>query len=214
MPKGVYERNEEWKATRRKEMKERGTNKFTEEHKVKISKNHADCKGFKNPMYSKKHTPESIVKMKKTHTGKKHTPEHKAKLSIAQIGKKHTPETIAKISGENHHNWLGGSSFEPYGLYWSKGYRQAIRDRDGNVCQLCGKTEERNEGKRLSVHHINYDKECTDPNTKITLCMFCHTKTTNTKRQYWQNLLTQIRLQQQPKIDEYTFFPQLVTSGV
>lgn len=37
---------------------------FSDEHKMNISKNHANVKGDKNPMYGKTHTKESISKIK------------------------------------------------------------------------------------------------------------------------------------------------------
>lgn len=44
-----------------------------------------------------KHSPESIDKMKETHTGKQHTEETKEKLRQINLGKKHTQESIEKM---------------------------------------------------------------------------------------------------------------------
>ena len=61
-------------------------------------------------------------------------------------------------------------------------------------CGICGKTEEEN-GWKLSVHHVNYDKMvCCDgtPPLFITACSSCHSKT-NHNREGWEfNLTTYI----------------------
>lgn len=79
-------------------------------------------------------------------------------------------------------NWRGGKSFEPYPTTWNFRLREAIRDRDGRSCQICGMAEN---GKRLAVHHIDYDKKNIAPRNLISLCHLCHCKT-NSKRDYWQ----------------------------
>jgi hypothetical protein len=58
------------------------------------------------------------------------------------------------------------------------------------TCFLCGKSETEN-GKKLSVHHVNYDKMvcCNDKPVKLVpLCSSCHPKT-NANRKYWENLI-------------------------
>ena len=61
------------------------------EHKAKVSANHADFSGENNPMYGKKHSPETIAKISakaksrpSSRKGKKHTPETCAKIAVAQ----------------------------------------------------------------------------------------------------------------------------------
>lgn len=50
-----------------------------------------------------------------------------------------------------------------------------IRDRDNHVCFDCGKTEEENSTlMALDVHHIDFDKDNSDPTNLITLCRQCH----------------------------------------
>jgi len=74
----------------------------------------------------------------------------------------------------------------PYPPEWSSKLRRMIRDRDGNVCQLCGATP----GQRtFPVHHIDYNKQHVHPSNLITLCDPCHAKT-NYDRSYWEALLT------------------------
>jgi 5-methylcytosine-specific restriction endonuclease McrA len=83
-----------------------------------------------------------------------------------------------KRTGENHPNWQGGKSFEPYGQGWRERAR-GIRERDMHQCQLCGKKH-----CRLDVHHIDYDKSNLDPKNLITLCHSCHMKT-GFRREQW-----------------------------
>lgn len=89
--------------------------------------------------------------------------------------------------GENAPNWKGGLSFEPYGPEFNNGLKEEIRERDNHLCQLCGKTQEEN-GRRLDVHHIDYDKKNCDLSNLISLCWGCNTKT-NFNREFWKVIL-------------------------
>lgn len=90
-----------------------------------------------------------------------------------------------QISGENHYNWQGGKSFEPYSLDWIETLKRSIRERDYYVCQECGiHQDELN--RKLDIHHIDYNKKNCDPENLITLCRSCHMKT-NYNREYWIN---------------------------
>ena len=51
-------------------------------------------KGINHPMYGKKHTKKSLLKMSEVHKGHIHSEEQKSKISIANKGKKRTPEQI------------------------------------------------------------------------------------------------------------------------
>jgi hypothetical protein len=85
-------------------------------------------------------------------------------------------------AGSNNANWRGGKSFEPYPTTWNFRLREAIRDRDGRECQVCGKAEN---GERLAVHHIDYEKTNIAPENLVALCHTCHCKTV-TNRDQWQ----------------------------
>jgi hypothetical protein len=90
------------------------------------------------------------------------------------------------IVGPAHPNWQGGKSFEPYPTTWTFKLREAIRNRDGRRCRLCAKTEAAN-GARLSVHHVDYDKDNLKPDNLVSLCIRCHVKT-NFVRPSWTEL--------------------------
>ena len=98
--------------------------------------------------------------------------------------------------GENAPNWKNGTSFEPYCHKFNEEFKQYIRAKFGNVCFLCDKTEEEN-GQKLSVHHVNYDKYCgcaeTEEDKKaddkscqfVPLCRSCNSKV-NGNRELWE----------------------------
>lgn len=86
---------------------------------------------------------------------------------------------------DNNPNWQGGISFEPYGIEFNEDLKEVIRNRDRRKCQMCKKTELENQEK-LSIHHIDYNKQNNNPNNLITLCRKCHLKT-NHNRDYWIN---------------------------
>lgn len=97
----------------------------------------------------------------------------------------------AKINGLNHRlekapGWLGGKSFEPYTFEFDHERKELIRARDNYICQICLAPQN---GKRLAIHHIDYDKKNCDHRNLISLCPTCHSKT-NHKRIYWQYFLT------------------------
>ena len=89
------------------------------------------------------------------------------------------------IIGENHPNWKGGASFEPYPLGWTKTFKEQIRYRDKYKCQKCG-IPEVEYGKRLDVHHRDFNKNNLDLNNLISLCKSCHMKIT--RQPIWQSI--------------------------
>ena len=88
---------------------------------------------------------------------------------------------------ENHYNWQGGISKNPYPEEFNAELKLKIRTRDNFTCCLCGRTEreELEELNRvLSVNHKNFDKnDCREENLN-TLCLRCNVKI-NRERDYW-----------------------------
>ena len=79
--------------------------------------------------------------------------------------------------------WKGGISRLPYAFEFDKRCKDNIRKRDGYICQLCGMPEA-DEIRKLSIHHIDYNKlNCADSNL-ISLCRVCNAKV-NFNRDFW-----------------------------
>jgi len=99
--------------------------------------------------------------------------------SVGKIGHKEDPNITKmrtiKTSGENHYNFKGWKSREPYGKDWSKSLKRMIRDRDGHKCQSCG-VPEIECLSLLTVHHINEIKTDLRSENLISLCKSCHGK--------------------------------------
>ena len=121
---------------------------------------------------------ESSAKSAASRTGKKREPfteEHKQR-----IGDSHR--------GEKNWNWRGGISIE-YCEKFNKNFKEYIRDKFNRRCFICSMPEDSKQ--RLSVHHIDYNKNsiCNGKEWAfVPLCTSCHTKT-NYNRWHWFNLL-------------------------
>ena len=148
--------------------------KHTEESKQKMSDNHADFRGEKSGMYGMHQTEEAKQKLREANSGKHFTEDHKKNMSKSKLGKHHTEESKQKmrdssphISGEDHPtygktgekapNWQGGISNLPYCEKFDSDFKERVRDFFGRCCYVCGMNETEN-GEKLSVHHVNYDK--------------------------------------------------------
>lgn len=132
--------------------------------------------------------------------GSTHTEESRRKMSDSRRGKHPSKKTRKKMSnarkGKNNPNWHGGVSFGKYCPKFNNAFKEYIRTKFGRVCFLCSKTEEEN-GQKLSVHHVNYDKNCGCADTKedkkaddeacqfVPLCVSCNTKV-NSNRDKWE----------------------------
>ena len=146
-------------------------------------------RGKDHPMFGRKHTPESILKMKEHGKGKgKGIPKsdlHCQHISEGRVGIKR-PE----MSGDKHYNWRGGISFEPYCPKFNKEFKERVRAFFGHTCQLCGHVWQKSEPK-LAVHHVNYRKDaCCSPEVQplfVPVCFgSCHAKTNNHRQEYEQ----------------------------
>ena len=174
--------------------------KLSEEHRKKISDSMYGKTGINSRNYGNKHTSEAKKKMSDKLKGmtawNKGVPmseETKKKLGKAKSGMKFSKEHRLKLSlarkGVKNPQWQGGKSFEPYGLKFNEKLKELIRERDDYRCRLCSKKEN---GKKHSVHHIDYNKQNNDPVNLITLCQPCHQKT-NFNREKWKDLFIKMR---------------------
>ena len=79
--------------------------------------------------------------------------------------------------------WKGGKRNE-YGDGWDNELRERVRNRDRQMCVLCG--DEYNGGRRLTVHHIDYGKSNNHSSNLVALCKRCHGKVHKTgNEQHW-----------------------------
>jgi len=94
------------------------------------------------------------------------------------------------LSGKGSPHWKGGISFEPYCPQFNNKIKEVVRNNFGRICFLCNIPEKEN-GKKLAVHHVDYNKSqgCKGKQWGlIPLCKNCHSKT-NSNRWYWFNYL-------------------------
>lgn len=183
---GTYKKGHSCSSIVRKKISESNTGHATsEEHRRKIS---LALKGIKRPPRTKEH----CRKLSEAHKGKVISKETREKLRVVSKGRKHSDETMKKLTGENSVHWKGGISFEPYCPKFNKKFKESIRNKFERKCFLCNKPETDN-GKKLCVHHVNYDKNCLCNDIKcefVPLCNSCHSKTNN-NREYYENMITE-----------------------
>lgn len=94
----------------------------------------------------------------------------------------------AEMMGPSNFNWSGGLSRLPYPWDFSKVTSKQIIERDGGVCQnpTCYGRD-----RRLTAHHIDYNKQnCTWSNL-ITLCSSCNSRA-NFGREKWRAFYSDI----------------------
>lgn len=98
-----------------------------------------------------------------------------------------------KRIAERAPNWKGGISFVGYPPEFRNGnaLKELVRDRDGRRCVLCGKEEEEN-GRRLDVHHVDYEKANCNPDNLVSLCVACNARV-NANREQWMNHFRSIK---------------------
>lgn len=82
----------------------------------------------------------------------------------------------ASHTGVNHWAWRA-DKITGRGSMWHEA-REAIRQRDGNACRLCGRTKVSAPKGYLVVHHIRAfqgdEARDNEPSNLITLCRRCH----------------------------------------
>lgn len=115
-----------------------------------------------------KHTDESKLKMSSVQTG----------VSMSEIAKERLSATHQNIP---YDEWNGFIKFKPYCDKFNESCRERNRNKHGRTCFICGMAE-RSNGRKLSVHHVdmNKDQGCDDHEwSLIPLCTSCHGKAHN-----------------------------------
>ncbi len=99
------------------------------------------------------------------------------------------------MTGQNNYNWQDGISFEPYPSEFNRQLKELIHLRDNYFCQKCGRTEIE-EGQKLAVHHVNYNKNNCLPDNLITLCRSCNGKVNKDKDEWTKYFENKIKEKQ------------------
>lgn len=144
--------------------------------------------GYKHTEETKRKRSEALKGNKHT-LGYKHTDETKRKIGEASKGNqnslgrryKHTEVTRKKISLAHGGDGTLKLILYSYPAEFSGELKAQIRARDGNKCQNPGCW---GKAKRISVHHIDYNKENCSPDNLITLCNSCNARA-NYDKEYW-----------------------------
>lgn len=106
--------------------------------------------------------------------------ETRRKISQSLMGHPVSEETIRKMlatreyaTGADHHMWKGGVAY----LYPNEFYRirDIVREEAERRCEACGKAEKDN-GRRLDVHHRDGNKYNNARDNLVALCGECHTE--------------------------------------
>lgn len=124
---------------------------------------------------------ETKKKMSESAKGRPKTKEARIKLSRWRKGKctmsKETLERMSKLhSGSGNPAWKGGKSFEPYCPKFNDEFRNRVRAFFSYQCIECGSPQN---GVRLDVHHVNFNKmSCCDDTIPlfVPLCKSCHAR--------------------------------------
>jgi hypothetical protein len=141
---------------------------MTEETKTKIRM--SVLKTYEDPEIRKKCGHPQIISQ-----------EHRDAISKFMLNAWQNESFREKLTGENADGWLGGKSFEPYGLEFNKELKSRIYERDNHLCQ---NPDCENPSRKLDAHHIDYNKQNNSEFNLISLCCKCHT-TTNWNRESW-----------------------------
>ena len=123
---------------------------------------------------------------------------HKEKLSKSQINRWSNLENRILASCVHQkikrEDWNGFKRYEKYcNIFTDKEYREYILSRDNYTCQ--NKLDCKNNSKRISRHHIDYDKYNCSPNNLITVCNSCNARANFNKKfwiEYYNNRIKEI----------------------
>ena len=157
-----------------------------EQHE-KMSK--SQIKRFKDPLECEKMLKAAITRWE--------DPEQHEKMSNIQIERYKDPEQRILASCRmlciSREEWDGFGSL--YCELWCEELREHIRNKYNRTCFICSMTEKESLeewGEKLSVHHVDYNKQCDCDGNEcilVPLCKKCHSKTTFGNREYYEKLI-------------------------
>lgn len=126
----------------------------------------------------------SVTREKMSLARKGKTPWNKGKTFSIESRKRMSEAQKKRFANPlNHPRWINGKSFEPYPCKFTKQLKLKIRTRDKFKCQLCG-VQEKDYFQKLSVNHIDYNKDNCEEDNLVTLCRGCNSKV-NINRDHW-----------------------------
>lgn len=137
--------------------------KFSEEHKMKLSKVHKGKIHSKETKEKMSNSSHQLLGKDHFNYGKHYSEEHKIKISCTQ-------------QGINKEDFVGFLTEQKYCHKFNFKLKEQIRDKYNRKCFICGKVESEN-GKRLSVHHVDMSKSqgCNGEQWKLVpVCQSCH----------------------------------------
>lgn len=137
-----------------------------------------------------------------------HSKTHCENISKSLMNHPVSEKVRLRFTKENHPNWQGGISYEPYCPKFNDEFKERVRAFFGHTCQLCGHVWQEGEVK-LSVHHVNYNKKACCEQTVIPLFVpvcsgKCHAKT-NHRRDYYETHFTELIM---TKYDGQCYLPK------
>lgn len=143
-------------------------NAMTPERRRRISEQAKLRIGAANPFFGRTHSKETrrrLSKSAKSRTGERNP----------FFGREHSIETRLKISAARGGDGVEFIPKRGYPKEWTHELREMIRERDGFACLVCGAKQN---GRKHSVHHVDYDRTNNVPENLATTCVRCHCKTT------------------------------------
>jgi 5-methylcytosine-specific restriction endonuclease McrA len=114
--------------------------------------------------------------------GRRHTATRQCELCGASFTRRASPSrprrfcshscaiTHARLHPESSPLYIDGSQYRVYTAGFTAALKQRIRQRDGGVCQLCGRLA----GRSWTIHHIDGRKDDHAAGNLVLLCRSCH----------------------------------------
>jgi hypothetical protein len=100
-------------------------------------------------------------------------------ISYQRVGQIISPFALTSALRKKEENKIKRLNRKPSSLKMQNYIKNERRKYDGNKCQICWKTGEintLNPQRKLSIHHIDQNKENNDMDNLITLCSQCHSE--------------------------------------
>ena len=93
-----------------------------------------------------------------------------ATKSCGCLNREIASKTMSKRMGKNHPNYIKGKYCNQ-----ARKLKEEKRKQNNYTCQKC-RTIQKENGRKLDVHHIDSDDANNNPKNMITLCHSCHIK--------------------------------------